>query len=112
MVSRLFLWYPTSIMKELLLSQVIDLLESSAAVIVDDRYVTFANTFGVDEDDDEAFFLELAETDEAANSGESLSFKPGDNHTVPVNEKGELVLTNSYGDKTTVTLLARNPIKL
>jgi len=88
-------------MKTIPLSKAIELLESAKAVIVDNSYVTFANT------DNDYYFLCLAQDEASVQSGLEECFEAADNETVKVTEDGQLLLENTLGDHSCITLLAK-----
>ncbi len=93
-------------MKTISLEAAISILASCTAVYVDGFYVTFPNLIEP-ENRDEGVFLELAKEE---NDVAEEHFNEKDNALVEVSFNGELILTTTLGQKTTVMPLVTQPV--
>lgn len=91
-------------MKTITLEEVIQILASCAAVIVDDTVVTFPNVTELEGDREDNVFLEI-------ESVTTERFKSDVNENPPVDMQGRIVLTNTRGEATKFMPLVASPVE-
>jgi hypothetical protein len=89
-------------MKTITLAQAIEILADCSAVIVDDSTVTYPNVFEADNNED-GIFLEV-------ETRATEQFCESDNETASVDDKGRIILVNTFNENTAFMPLYARPV--